>query len=672
MPQIRMLENVWQGSTLLAAGSDVTVTTELADQLVGAGKAIDTTGYKGALVDQTMTDDVQRAKATAVVGAVGYATVVLSSSESAAAENLARLQAAYQSAGGKLVIAGGTVYINDRMLIDDGAHVVTAPGTTIKAAAGSNTLLIGTAPLDESWVPVTVTWSAGRTASIAWPAHGRQVGDDIVLQGGTPAATWDDIYTVVAVSDAGNLTIELPFVPTSGPGGTVTAKRCIRAPYLDLSLDYNYAANPGAADMDRMASILAFVSRGEIRLRTRDVFKYGGQLAGAADTFMEVESIVPVNSDTIKLYGCYRNVRIRAVGQAAEDTLSTQALEPAAFVGYMPCRGNGRGAIIEDAYCRATTAGSGALVIYSDATYKQSGIKIRGGEMRAGGSIPAIAIKNGAGFASSSAMITDVEIAPSVIGASGAPAFDVLTRVGKVLFAPAVIIPPDAVTTRIARVPNGGVVEQLIFRGRVDLGAWPASTGYFAEVAGGGVARQIIFDEATFVGGAALRLMLINNLASVNTVHFRNCVASGIDQLVRLDATPTITPRIIIDGGDYTGVLTGVNARTSATVIVCNAPKFDGMSNGVLRAELSGTVVEYINDGSRILSGGSLDFVALTAALINFKSPNLPVDIGATGVNKAAGNAVFNTAARGTIPANRPVVCDGASWLNATNLSQTF
>lgn len=71
MPQIRMLENVWQGSTLLAAGSDVTVTTELADQLVGAGKALDTAGYKSALVDQTMTDDVQRAKAAAVVGAAG-------------------------------------------------------------------------------------------------------------------------------------------------------------------------------------------------------------------------------------------------------------------------------------------------------------------------------------------------------------------------------------------------------------------------------------------------------------------------------------------------------------------------------------------------------------------------------------------------------------------------
>lgn len=76
MPQIRMLENVWQGSTLLAAGSDVTVTTELADQLVGAGKAIDTTGYKSALVDQTMTDDVQRATALAVVGAAGVVSIV--------------------------------------------------------------------------------------------------------------------------------------------------------------------------------------------------------------------------------------------------------------------------------------------------------------------------------------------------------------------------------------------------------------------------------------------------------------------------------------------------------------------------------------------------------------------------------------------------------------------
>jgi hypothetical protein len=71
MPQITMLENVWNGATLLAAGSAVTVSTELADMLVGARKAVDSSGYQGARVDQTMADDVQRAHAAAVVGAAG-------------------------------------------------------------------------------------------------------------------------------------------------------------------------------------------------------------------------------------------------------------------------------------------------------------------------------------------------------------------------------------------------------------------------------------------------------------------------------------------------------------------------------------------------------------------------------------------------------------------------
>lgn len=631
-------------------------------------------GYRLSDGTEVRIGSSQPDNAAAVVGAAGYSTIALSSSESDAAENLARLQSAYQAANGKLVIAGGTVYINDRFLVDDGAHVVTAPGTTIKAAAGSNTLLIGTAPLDESWATVTVTWSAGRTASIAWTGHGRQVGDDVVLQGGTPAASWDNIFTVTSVTDADNIVVDLPFLPSAGPSGAVTAKRCIRNPYVDVSLDYNFANNPGAAYMDRMASIFAFVSRGEFHIKTQDVYKYGSMLAGAADCDLYVESFVPVNSDTVKVYGPSRNVRVHAVGQAAEDTISSQGLEPSAFIGYMPCKGVINGVEFIDSYCRATTAGSGAAVIYSDDTYSQRGVKISGGELYAGGSIPAVTIKNGSGFTPASALLGDIEVSPAVIGARGAPALDVQTRAGRVIFAPSVVIPPDAATTRIVRVPNGGVVEMLHIRGkRFDMAGWPSATGYFAEIAGGGIARELLIEDCVFLGGSALRLILAAASSSCNTITLRNCVATGVDGLVRIDATPTITPKVIIDGGDYSGVPQGVNARTSMTVVICNSPKFADMNLGVLRAELAGTVVEYINDGSRILTGTSVDFVALTSAVINFKAPNLGVDIGATGVNKAAGNACFNTGTgRGTIPQNRPVVCDGTSWFNATNLSHTF
>jgi hypothetical protein len=71
MPQITMIEDAWNGATLLAAGSVVTVSTELADNLVGAGKARDSSGYREARVDQTMTDDIQKAHAAAVVRAAG-------------------------------------------------------------------------------------------------------------------------------------------------------------------------------------------------------------------------------------------------------------------------------------------------------------------------------------------------------------------------------------------------------------------------------------------------------------------------------------------------------------------------------------------------------------------------------------------------------------------------
>lgn len=46
MPQITMIEDAWDGATLLARESSPVVTIELADQLISAGKAVDTFGYR--------------------------------------------------------------------------------------------------------------------------------------------------------------------------------------------------------------------------------------------------------------------------------------------------------------------------------------------------------------------------------------------------------------------------------------------------------------------------------------------------------------------------------------------------------------------------------------------------------------------------------------------------
>lgn len=57
MPQITMIEDVWDGPTLLGKGSTPTVSTELADQLVSAGKASDTSGYRYDRTVVTRSDD---------------------------------------------------------------------------------------------------------------------------------------------------------------------------------------------------------------------------------------------------------------------------------------------------------------------------------------------------------------------------------------------------------------------------------------------------------------------------------------------------------------------------------------------------------------------------------------------------------------------------------------
>lgn len=599
-------------------------------------------------------------------------------SQDSSVVNRSTLQSAIDSGGVVYVDSPGDVYLSSPLYIGDDTQLILASGTQLKAKDGSLTSLIQTKAYLAAWSGVAIAWSSGKTATITWANHGLIEGDAVVLQGATlpTHSDWWDIFRVASVIDANTVTIRLPFVPTASPAGTITAKRCNRNIRLDVSIHHNYDNNSTTGqNLGRMASVLAFIADSHVVVRAQNVYKYVMLLAGAINVTGEAWGMPNSRSDTLKFYGPCRNVEIKSYGHASEDCTSVQALEPAAFLAYMPCQGNITNVTVRNAGAYMTTAGSGPFVVYSDDTYSISDILVRDSEMHAmAGTTPAFSVKNGNAFVPSVAKIKDVTLRNNVMSSTGAPAVRIDTKARCLRIDGGRIIPSDADNVRPVSIENGGVLNALIIENLdFESGGWPvASAGYFAQVNGGGICDMIVFRKCVFRGSSNLRVLLINASASCKHVVFEDCEAESIDVLCRVEQGATIAPTVVIRGGKYKGVMTGVNARMSLKVVIDGAPVFDGMSNGVARCELSGTAVELIGgDGAQYLNG-SLPFVCLTSATMTPRGKMLPVDIGATGVTKAGGAECYNTAARGTIPANTRVLSDGTNWYNATNLSQTY
>lgn len=592
---------------------------------------------------------------------------------SAAATNTSRIQAFIDAGGGDLV-AAGDIYINDTLTLGDGAKLRTAPGCRLRQVVGTNKKMVATKQLAAASTTVTVTWTAGRFASVAWTAHGLDLGDWVVLQGANEADWWD-IFNVVSVTDANTVVVALPFTVTAAPTGTITAKRCNRFIDVDIDVFYDYTGgNNAAAGMDRMATVFAFFADSEVKVRGRDAMKYIVQLSGCANIAADIEGYPFSRSDTVKLYGPARNPRIKVNGSSAEDVASMQALEPAAYIAYMPSRGTIRGAKILDASATVTTAGSGPLVIYSDDRHLQENIEIIGGEFRTGpGNIPAFYIRPGDNFGASASRIRDVTIRGTRLQAGGnTHVIRIAAYVRSMLIDGAKITPPGVDDRYPIAVTDNAVVDELIIENFVfDGGLWPVSIpGYLVTVEPGSTIKNLVLRNCSFRGSSSLRCIFQQSGSGIGVITLENCEGDNMNGLIRVDATPTLAPLVVVRGGRFNNVLSIVNARTSLKAIIEDA-YFNGASNGVIRAEISGTVVDFHERGCTF-AGSSVPFVCLTSATINPKAPFLSMDIGATGVNKTVGNACIASALQGTIPANTPVLADGTNWRSILNPSLLF
>lgn len=592
------------------------------------------------------------------------------------AANRAAIQSALDGGGRVVVDAGGSgqsVYIDNTLYIGDDTTLVVAKGTTLAMQGGlGGRLMLATKAHLAPWQTVGISWAAGNTATMSWPAHGLTENDAVVLQGANEAAWWH-VVRVASVVDANTVTIMLPFRPTASPSGTVTARRCNRRISVDVAVDYGFSRgnNTAGQSLARMAVCMNFVADSHIKVQSSDVFKYGLMVAGADNVTAECVSAPVCRSDTLKGYGPLNNVRLVAEGAGPEDCLTVQALEPAAFVAYMPCQGNMTSVVMVPRSARATTAGSAPVVVYTDDRYTQD-VRIEGGEARAlGGTMQALQVRPGNGFDAGASGLTDLVISDLRMASAGGDVLRLGAKVRNMTLLRPRFEMPSGNTLFVARLGDGTnvsadnlVIEDATIANGTYLG--PSNVAFY--VSGTNASFQtIVLRRVTLVGSNGIRLLSI--FAPTKLLVLEDCVMSGFDNIARISVAGVT---VVIRGGTYTGNNITNFLGVPGRVVVEGSPTFTNTSLGIARADGASAVVDIEAGAAPTLVGTATLFSVVNSGKVNIRSDRLSVNIGATGVNKAAGNRAFNTTAQGTIPANVPVVCDGTSWFNATNLSQTF
>lgn len=167
-----------------------------------------------------------------------------------AATNTAAIQAALNVGGLVTLTNPGTYAVNNTLVIASNTQLRVGPGVTIQEAASINKPILVNSGYNTlgTTTGVTITDSGGTSifASLAWTAHGLNVGDYFLLSGSNQSG-YNGVYLVNTVTDANDISFDLVRLPGASPTGSAKAKKCdINISIEGGTWDYNNNAGTGA------------------------------------------------------------------------------------------------------------------------------------------------------------------------------------------------------------------------------------------------------------------------------------------------------------------------------------------------------------------------------------------------------------------------------------------
>jgi hypothetical protein len=561
------------------------------------------------------------------------------------------------------------VYVDDTIVVPSGKSLKTVHGIKIKMLPSANKMVICNEGLLRAFSTATMSWSAanGRRFTITWTNHGLSIGDVFCIQGATPVE-FNTCFTVASVTNSSTFDAYANETPSAAISGSFNVKKCDMNTFVDVSGDYNKVGGNNGTGINTMGAVFSFIAKSSIRTRIDNTAKYAFQISAALDCDVDVGGIS--ESDCAKFYGAIRDIRATVHGTSWDDCISVHCAEYGVYTVYQPAVGPIENIFITDFSVQQTKAAqsySGNIVIYSDDIYKIDNVYIGNGS--ATGQGVGLTIKDASASPPAVATVGNVVVENvTLAGGAGVVCARVQTKVKRLELRNPNFVNSD-ISARIMDIEAAGIVDVFLVNGIVfDATKYTGSTVNMFNIVGS--VDKVTITGAQIKGDATGKFL---KLLQLGTNAVRSVVLNGsfsyLNVLVDTQAGASLKHSITYDSCVVDNCESGVLARSPANVYL-NTSRFTSVANGAARSAASGNLIQVYDYGSQYSSANALSAVA--GGLVQPMTPTTNANITNAIVNKAAGAFAFSTTAAGTIPANRPVVCDGTNWKDMTNLSNVF
>ena len=374
----------------LVAGTTYTVSDAFGAALVGSGRAVDTDGAltpPGSEPARVNTNPLTGGDVLLLGARSLRLPLILSSEDSAdaAAKNAYMLQLAMNLKGSYQVYCDGVAQISAQLVVGSNTDIDFG-NVELKARGAIGSLVVTSAYLDVG-TTVTVSWTAGMTAPVAWANHGFVAGEHVWLNR-ADQPQFCGVFRIESVTDANTFVVQLMRAPTATATGTIIGRKAVENLSIkNIGVNYNAGPNGGSGN-----NLHAMVLAGVWNLTVDSVFGKNTQkylvCTGALSryTLKNIGGAV-LNSDALKVYGPAFGGVVENIyaSKSGDDFISFQTREPSAYAAYDFCHGDVLGASVKGLNGTSMT---GAFLLYASPFGVIDGVTIETATEVMGANVP--------------------------------------------------------------------------------------------------------------------------------------------------------------------------------------------------------------------------------------------------------------------------------------------